>query len=170
MNERAHSHRPVIVEVGSWGMEAREATWRERVLARLLAPRLDRQLAAGRSPESYPLLALRAQRLARPRMRHELAACLERMLREARRRRRPMEPLPLVDLDAVRSVEDELAALVEQLEAPVPLPARGIAIVHELVTDGSGPLYRRRSRESLARQVKSAADALDPSVDWPLSA
>ena len=161
--------RPVVVETGPWGVEAREATWRERILARLLARRLDQQLAAGRSPESSPLLSLRAQRLARPATRMALARAISRILREATTPLRRNQA-PLVDLHSVREVERDLVGLVDQLVAPAPVSARGVALVHELLVDGSGPLYLRHSQRELSAVIRTATLALDPDADWPSAA
>lgn len=161
--------RPVVVETGPWGVEAREATWRERILARLLARRLDQQLAAGRSPESSPLLSLRAQRLARPATRLALARAIGRVLREATSPLRRAQA-PLADLQSVRAVERDLAVLVDQLVAPAPVSARGVALVHQMLVDGSGPLYLRHSPRDLGEMIRTATLALDPVADWPNAA
>jgi hypothetical protein len=161
--------RPVVVETGPWGVEAREATWRERILARLRARRLDQQLAAGRSPESNPLLSLRAQRLARPATRLALARAIGRVLREATTPLRRTRT-PLADLAAVREVERDLVGLVDHLVAPVPVSARGVALVHEMLVDGGGPLYLRHSPRDLSEMIRTATLALDPTSDWPTAA
>ncbi|MGE0819167.1 MAG: hypothetical protein AB7O74_10895 [Candidatus Nanopelagicales bacterium] len=156
------------METGPWGVEAREATWRERILVRLLVRRLDQQLAAGRSPESSPLLSLRAQRLARPATRQALARAVGRLLREASAPHAPTQP-SLVDFRAVRGAEPDLVGLLDQLVAPAPVSARGVALVHELFADGRGPLYGR-SASALRQGVRRASRALEPDVDWPQAA
>lgn len=160
---------PVVVETGPWGVQARDATWRERILARVLAGRLDRRLADGQSPESDPLLALRAQRLTRPSTRTSLAAAVGRVLREAASTARRTPP-PLADLVAVRELERDLVGLVDHLVAPVPVSARGVALVHELLADGSGPLYLRHAPGDLELLIRRATLALDPGADWPAAA
>ncbi len=171
MTTRRNDRRawPVVVETGPWGVDARDATWRERIRARLLATRLDRRLAAGRSPESDPLLALRAQRLTRPSTRTALATAIGRVLREASSTARRTRP-PLADLVAVREVERDLVGLVDHLVAPVPVSARGVALVHEMLVDGGGPLYLRRSARDLSEMIRTATLALDPAADWPSAA
>lgn len=172
MNERRQGGRrprPVVVETGPWGVQAREATWRERILARLRSRGLDRQLAAGRSPESHPLLSLRAQRLTRPSTRAALAAAIGRVLREATSGARKRQP-PLADLAAVRAVERDLVGLVDHLVAPVPVSARGVALVHEMLVDGAGPLYLRHSARELSEMIRTATLALEPDADWPAAA
>lgn len=167
MSER---RRPVVVETGEWGVCAREASLRERIAARLHARRLDHQLAVGRSPESFPLLALRAQEIARPSNRRSLAVAIRRLLRQAARR--PVNPAaaPLANLASVRSLHEELEALADHLDAPVPVAARGVALVQELMEDGGSPLYLPYAREALHRRVQLALAALDPEIDWPQSA
>ena len=170
MRERAsRRQRPVVVETGPGGVQAREATWRERILARLLIRRLDHQLAEGRSPESHPLLSLRAQRLARPSTRAALAVAIGRVLHEATSGARRTQP-PLADLAAVREVERDLVGLVDHLVAPVPVSARGVALVHEMLVDGGGPLYLRHSPRDLSEMIRTATLALDPDADWPAAA
>ena len=169
MSEHGH-HAPVVVQTGPDGVSARPARLRERILVRLLAGRLDRELARGVSPESCPLLSLRAQVLARPRTRTALARSIGELLRDARSPRGHGPAAPVVDLDGVRAVQDELAVLVDHLLAPAPLPARGIAMTYELLADGTGPLYGRVGRRELLRTVRAAVDALDPELDWPQAA
>src|SRR5258708_30899598 len=51
----------------------------DRLLARLRASRLDRDLADGASPDATVALALRAQRLVRPRTRRDVARGAQRV-------------------------------------------------------------------------------------------
>jgi hypothetical protein len=161
------SRAPIVVEVGPWGLWAREATWRERVLARVRAHQLDQWLAEGRSPESFPLLSLRAQRLARPSTRQRLAASLRSLLRQSDHPPQRLGGGPLADLASVREVHREIEALADQLVAPVPVSAHGVALVADLLEDGRSPLYHRQQREALRAWVRAATVALDPADDWP---
>src|SRR6266571_4516424 len=79
-----------------------------RLLARGLATRLDRQLAAGVRPEANPILAARAGSLA----------------------------------------------------AQGPVPARGVAMVSQLLADGGGALYRTACRDDLNAIIERASQAL----------
>jgi hypothetical protein len=54
----------------------------------------------------------------------------------------------------------ELGDLASRLLAPVPVPARGVAMVSQLLTDGVGPLYNAASREDLRATAQRAAEAL----------
>jgi hypothetical protein len=162
-----HRNAPVVVEVGPWGLWAREATWRERVLARVRAHRLDQWLAEGRSPESFPLLSLRAQRLARPSTRQRLAASLRSLLRQSDHPPMRLGGGPLADLASIREMHREIVALADQLDAPVPVSAHGVALVADLLEDGRSPLYRRQQGRALRAWVRAATVALDPADDWP---
>src|SRR5271170_4794323 len=62
---------------------ARTARPWDRVAVRLRAFSLDRDLAAGASPDASVTLALRAQMLVRPRYRRELARSVRRVLMAA---------------------------------------------------------------------------------------
>jgi hypothetical protein len=43
---------------------------------------------------------------------------------------------------------------------PGPVPARGVAMVCQLLTDGGGPLYRRASRDDLSALIEQATQTL----------
>jgi hypothetical protein len=143
---------------------AKEATRREWLAARILAARLDRDLADGASPESSVLLALRAQYLVRPRTRCSLATTLQRILTECvRPPRRSTSPLPFCARQRVVAAEREFQELIRRLSAPCPVPACGVAQVRVLLTEGSGPLYRIGGNSSDLRSVVLAAvEALEP--------
>ena len=163
MPHHAHVQRgTVVLLLDSEGVYARRVTWRQRLQARLLGDRLDRELASGVRPETDPVLMLRAARISSPRSRRELAS-LALETRDTRFAAQSMVLLP-----RVRKARREFEELLERLEAPAPLPARGMAAVMLLLRDGSGPLYRAESRQSLARMVRDITGQLDPALDWSL--
>ncbi len=55
----------------------------------------------------------------------------------------------------------ELAELAGQLVQPGPVPARGVAMVSQLLADGRGPLYREACPEDLGAIVGHAVQTLD---------
>jgi hypothetical protein len=144
-----------------------------RVLARGLAVSLDRQLAKGTPPEANALLAARAMYLTSTEYRSILAAGLRRILaasvsQQARPRpalsrasagvaRQPHVPLRQ---DRIAGSAAELARLAGRLTQRGPVPARGVAMVSQLLTDGGGPLYRAASRDDLDAVIERAAQAL----------
>jgi len=144
-----------------------------RMLARALAGRLDRQLADGARPEANPVLAARAMFLTSAAYRRALAASLRRMLvasasPQARPRlavarssagvaRQPHVPLRR---DRIARSASGLAGLAGFLAEQRPVPARGVAMVSQLLADGGGPLYRAGSREDLDALIERASQAL----------
>ena len=142
------------------GLVARVSRPRERLRAWLRAERLDRELARGVPPEANVLLAIRAQVLVRPSTRRILARSLQRVVIEASR------PGPYRSVGKVLPRRDEverarptISALIDHLLSPRPLPARGIAQVKDLLTNGYGPLYSAKSPDSLGRLAAQAIDA-----------
>ena len=116
-------HAPVVVLVDPRGRVcARHARTRERVAAQVGAARLDHALADGAEPESDPVLALRAGRLASAHTRLVYARSVRRILRAA--------DVPgsliaahssAVRLDRVTRAHRELELLVDRLTASAPV-------------------------------------------------
>jgi hypothetical protein len=129
---------------------------RHRLLARVHAASLDRQLAAGADPESAPLLAARATRLTSLRFRRGLAACLRRVVAGTR----PPASVPLHPARIGRAAP-ELSELANCLLTPGPVPARGVALATVLLSEGNGPLYRSAGRDDLRDAARFAARALN---------
>ncbi len=150
----------------------RVSPW-HRLLARVLAASLDRQLADGTRPEASAILAARAMTLTSAGYRRALAASLRRMLaasvapqsrplsltaaRSAGAALRPYVPLRRA---RIAGLAEELAGLAECLTQRGPVPARGVALVSQLLADGGGPLYRTASRDDLNEFVERASQAL----------
>ena len=144
-----------------------------RLLARCLAPRLDRQLADGVRPEANAVLAARAMVLTSVRYRRGLAANLRRMLaasvspqtrprlmaasRSAGAARQPYVPLRR---DRIAGSASELAGLARSLAGQRTVPAQGVAMVSQLLADGAGPLYRAGTRDDLGAIIERASQAL----------
>lgn len=144
-----------------------------RLLARTLAARLDRQLADGARPESDAVLAARAMMLTSARYRCALAASLRRLLAASvapQAYARPMATArsagaacqPRIPLRRDRIVRSApaLTGLADRLAAQRPVPVRGVALVSQLLTDGSGPLYRARAHGDLGQLIDQASQAL----------
>jgi hypothetical protein len=144
-----------------------------RLLARCLAPCLDRQLADGARPEMSAALAARAMVLTSVRYRQGLAASLRRMLaasvspqtrprlltasRSAGAARQPHVPLRR---DRIACSASELDRLARSLAMTGPVPVQGVAMVSQLLADGGGPLYRTGARDDLDVILERAAQAL----------
>jgi hypothetical protein len=143
-----------------------------QVLARGQAARLDRALAEGASPEASVSLAARAARLTSTQFRRDLAASLRRILVAAGEPERLAAPASHLSFGVSRSVRVPLgttrigrsapllAELASRLLEPGPVPARGVAMVTELLADGTGPLYRGAARDDLSAAAERAVHAL----------
>ena len=139
-----------------------------RMAARCRAPRLDRELAGGTSPEASASLAARAMRLTSMRFRHDLAASVQRILVAAGQPPAvlPSPPVaghpPHVPICRAQISQSAplLAELAGHLAGPGPVPVRGVAMVSQLLADGTGPLYHQACRDDLAAIVERATRAL----------
>lgn len=129
-----------------------------RMAARVHSQSLDRALIAGADPSGSPQLAARAAQLTSPRTRSLIAEGLERLLRAAQGpQKRWWAASRRGQLLANASRLHELASV---LDGDAPLYARGIAMLNQLLTDGTGPAYLGDS-QSLARRLDEARAALD---------
>jgi hypothetical protein len=138
-----------------------------RLLARLAASRLDRQLASGVPPESSGLLAARAEDLVSPPVRRALARRWESILVQVHRPPVMRDPRVRLCRQRIIAAEDEVRAMVRALMAPLPVPPRGVAMVNQLLGDGAGPLYNPDSAIDVGTALRMATELLDPTV--PLS-
>ena len=139
-----------------------------RVLARCAATRLDRQLAAGASPESSASLAARAIQLTSMKFRHDLAASMQRILAAAgdpppampsRAAAAPPPRLPLSRAQ-ISQLAGPLARLAGYLAAPGPVPVQGVAMASQLLGDATSPLYRPVRADDLGDLIENLTRAL----------
>ena len=148
------------------GLIARAARPWERLLARVCAARLDRELARGASPDASAALALRARALLRPDTQSQLAQRVARVLAEGTGPPpRVMGSRFPVRRNSVQAAAATFKLLVDRLLAPGPLPVQGIAMVRNLLTDGAGPIYHPGSREELCSSLETALAILAPPID-----
>jgi hypothetical protein len=162
----------VLVDGDQGGLTLRRLWPWHQVLAHARAVRLDRELAGGASPETSVSLAARAGQLTSTRFRHDLAASLRRIVVAVGEPARPAAPsfgvsrsvrVPLGSMRVGRSAS-LLAELASLLLEPGPVPVRGVAMVTELLADGTGPLYRQAARGDLRAAAERAVYALT----WPM--
>ena len=139
-----------------------------RLLARCAAPRLDRELAAGASPESSALLAARAMQLTSVKSRRALAASLQRILAAAGRSPADVPsgtvaihpPRVSLCLERISQSAGPLARLAGSLAVPGPVPVQGVAMASQLLADGTGPLYHEGCRDDLDDIIATVSRAL----------
>lgn len=125
------------------------------------AAQLDRQLAAGASPQSSPWIGLRAQRITGRRSRGRVAGGLARALSRAEDIT-PGTAATWPHRQEVFAARIVLRALDRRLRAPEPVMARGVAMLKVLLTDGASPLYRLGEPGALGSHLRAAAAALEP--------
>jgi hypothetical protein len=149
----------VVLDLGA-GLGLQRVRVRDRLVARIRRPALDRELAAGASPESSVALAVHARYLCRPEQRRLLARSLTEIgaASGAPPARRLHAPLAL---HAVARAGAELDAVVDRLAAADPVHVSGVARIRELLADGTGPLYRERRPGQLRAELLAALRAMD---------
>lgn len=158
---RRYRGRTVLV-AGPDRWELVQSRIQDRLLAHWRALDLDEQLAAGRSPGTDRLRAVRAGMLIAPAQRRRLAASWAdlRTASTGPIRRRPVGvPLQRARIDAAR---DDIQRLVDALRAPGPASARGVALANLLLTDGTSPVYQRNSPVDLSAALQAAVRHLNP--------
>jgi hypothetical protein len=137
-----------------------ERSW-DRLVARTLAPSLDRQLAAGSSARSSQALAARADHIVSPAGRRELARRWADVLNRAYRQPVPRSPRAPLRRGAIVAAEQDLRAMISVLTSGLPIDARGAAMASSLLSDGTGPLYNHRSLVDLSSVVREATRQMD---------
>lgn len=144
------------------GRQPRAWPW-DPALTHIRGTLLDKRLADGAAPESGRLIALRARALVIPARRQRLASDWDRLVRAALERPATRARVPL-RRDRIVAAEADIRELQYSLRASAPVPARGVALASNLLTDGAGPLYNRNSPVDLRAAVQAAIQHLDPST------
>jgi hypothetical protein len=144
----------------------RSAPTRSRPMLRLRtwwnSPELDSALADGIDPTGSDELRARAEQLARPRQRAQLAAAIERLVAIAER---PPERLfsapPLFRRDQVRANRSLLLSLAERLNGEGPHALKGVAMTSVLLNDFRSPIHVGDGARTLKDAVRLTLWALD---------
>jgi hypothetical protein len=156
----------VFEELGA-GLERPPLALRIRVAVRRRA--LDKALARGDSPLRSDVYALRARQLVERRSRERLAEALERLVERAERTPSPSAIVWLPKREII-DARTELLSLARRLRDARPVYACGVAMVSQLVCDGTGPAFTPRAGLSLRRAIAEATVALEGmSRDEPVS-
>jgi hypothetical protein len=123
---------------------------------------LDRQIASGRPYLSTPALALRAQQLAEPRTRLQVARTLRKIVEFADQRTagRALSAV-VIEPTAVRRARHPILGLAERLESAAKLNPAGVARAQVLITDGLSPLFDRNSLRTATQAIYEVQDALE---------
>ena len=133
---------------------------RARVTARLRAQRFDRALAVGVPAPAGSALAVHAARLTSVAERHAVAEALRRAVRDANddpgATQSGRVPMHRANIAAAEALIDQVRL---RLQVPHPVSARGMARLRQLLSDGTGPLYRY-GRGDLAGRLGAVLAAL----------
>lgn len=167
------SRRDVALSTGvasSWvSVRLAAGSWRRvrlAVIVRWQAARLDRELAAGVSPRTSGALALRARRITQRRSRASVARGLARVLRSATDTSVGFTAAVAPNRREVLAARMVIDTLERRLRAPEALTARGMAMLHELLTEPTSPLYRPDAPGALGSRLRATAAALEPNDRW----
>ena len=132
---------------------------RAHMTARLRAARFDRALAVGVPAPAGSALAAHAARLTSVAERHAVARALRRAVcdaKDTRATRSGRVPMHRANIASAEALIDEVTL---RLHAPHPVSARGMARLRQLLSDGTGPLYRY-GRGDLAGRLDAVLAAL----------
>jgi hypothetical protein len=152
----------VLLQTADGCVRQRSTSSAHRLAACLLADRLTRALAAGRSPDSGALLALHAQGLLHPRHRRRAAQSLLEVLQAASAPRTDSRPVPPpFGRDAVLQARPQLLALHARVLATDAVSVRGMGLLRLLLTDGAGPLHY----PSCVDEVRAASTRVRVALD-----
>jgi hypothetical protein len=121
-------------------------SWRSRIAARVHTDRYDRMLAVGAPALAGSGLAVHSARLASTAEREAIARTLRRVVEETHRP--PNVPAGLrfriaAYRNNVEGTEEIIDAITLRLHSPRPIGVRGMARLRVLLSDGTGPMFRR---------------------------
>jgi hypothetical protein len=132
------------------------------LLARLRAPWLDRQFAAGIESWRSPVHAARARHLTGHHSRRMLARSLERLVEQAEEPpKRYLTAVIQPSRAGVREARPLMLTLASRLRGNDPVAPRGITTLNDLLSDGTGPVYTHGDPETLRRRLQAIEGWLD---------
>jgi hypothetical protein len=132
----------------------------DRLVARMLAPWLDRELADGAEVPLSNAHAARAEQLISPHTRTAVARSLEKLLERAQtpKRAAPIATIPLCR-EQVVGAAPLIASTVSRLRSGERVDARAVARLKLLIGDRRGPFYRLTRFDALAVALREISDA-----------
>lgn len=137
---------------------ATRAAQQHRALVQLRS-NLDRLLLRSDPTPLSPMLVWRAGELCGNGEREHLAGQLRRLERSADASH--LAGAAPLNRTAVRANGEEIDAVIDRLNAPEPVNARGIILAQRLLADPSGPLYDRDRAADLGARLREVLRALD---------
>lgn len=122
---------------------------------------LVRRLAEGASPVASPELSERAQQLTSARHRRGLACSVDNLIDAAEEPPRPYSSAVPLRRREILAARTQIAALARDLrDTAVPVSARGVALVEQLLRHGDSPLYWPSPDQTVEGAVRHARSAL----------
>jgi len=138
-----------------------EPHWDDRIVARLLAPRIDRDLAQGTLSRSTVTHAARAVQLTDGRGRRSLARSLQLLVERAERTAPSGMSAAIAPCrEQVRNALPEIRAISAWLRTAEPVDARGVAMLRAVLADGGGPCYVRSHPAALTARLQEVSRCL----------
>ena len=133
----------------------------DRIVARLLALWIDRDLARGALSWSTVTHAARAVQLTNGRSRHSLARSLELLVERAERAAPSCMSAAIPPCrEQVRDALPEIRAISAWLRTAEPVDARGVAMLRAVLGDGGGPCYVRSHPAALTVRLQEVSRCL----------
>lgn len=130
-----------------------------RLIARFRAGRLDRLIAVGVPAPVGSAQAAHEERLTSTAEREAIAWSLRRAVDDARGRGVLMSSRLPLHVPNITAAADVITAVTLRLHSPRPVNARGMARLRQILSDGTGPLYRY-GRGDLPGRLGAALAAL----------
>ena len=153
-----------VASASHWGNRRRKPTLEDRVIARMLARSLDRELAAGVSAWVSGAHAARSGQLTTDRARHAVANDLDRLIERAAAPASRLQITALPCRDQVRQATDIMRAIAARLRSAEPLDPRGIACLRTLLSDPAGPLHAPGRAGALTIALRDISTLLESSA------
>jgi hypothetical protein len=136
----------------------RRPHWNDRIVARLLAPWIDRELADGTTTWSTVAHAARAVQLTSTRSRNSLARSLEQLVERAEEPPTPFRSAAIPPCrEQVRHALPVILELASRLRDSAPVDAHGMAQLHQLLCDACGPCYAGSHSDALTVALERVA-------------
>ena len=144
----------------------RKPTLEDRLIARMLAPWLDEELARGMGASLSEAHTARAEQLARKRARRAVAHKLDKLVDRAHNQRLPYR-IALIPpcREQVHDAMPLIVAIRSRLLSGEPLAARGVARLKTLLSDRGGPCYVHGGPQSLALALQEISELLQVEED-----
>jgi hypothetical protein len=149
----------VASSAGPYGR--RKPTLEDRVIARLLAPWLDRELAGDTEASLSAAHAARMRQLTDERTRQALARTLDRLIKRTDDRQSRLSHWTTPPCtDQVRDARPLILTTASRLRSNEPLDAVGIARLMTLLRNVSGPCYVPSRPDALTIALQDISNAL----------